>query len=191
MKLFNYDRASRMFLDESDAEPDPMEPGNFIIPANATPVPPPAPQAGMVAIFDPTKGVWSLVASAKPDASADAAPVSFSVKAASWRVVVKAYADMVARSFDFDDMAEAVTYADEPAVPKFQVLGAALRAWRSILWASFDEMCAHLSAGFGTEPQSDAEMLGLLPDFVPPDVSGIGIEPYVAPDEGGESGPAL
>lgn len=190
MKLYNYDRATRVFLDESDAEPDQMEPGNYIVPANATPVPPPAPEGGMDAVFDPSADAWVLVPSAKPDDSGEPAPIALNVKVDSWRVVVKAYADLVARAFDFDDMAEAVTYADEPAVPKFQVLGAALRAWRSILWAAFDDACASIAAGTCAEPQSDAELLGLLPDFVPPDVSRIGVEPYVAPGEGGEAGPA-
>lgn len=39
-----------------------------------------------------------------------------------------------AKSFGYDDIRTAVTYADEPSVPKFQQEGIAFRAWRSACW---------------------------------------------------------
>lgn len=39
-----------------------------------------------------------------------------------------------AKNFGYDDIRTAVTYADEPSVPKFQQEGIAFRAWRSACW---------------------------------------------------------
>lgn len=49
---------------------------------------------------------------------------------------IQAHLDNTARQFNYDDIKTAVTYADEPAVPKFQQEGQALRAWRSLVWAA-------------------------------------------------------
>ena len=52
--------------------------------------------------------------------------------------------DEVARLFGYGDpnrpevspILHAISYADEPAVPRFQQEGQALRAWRSLTWAA-------------------------------------------------------
>lgn len=43
--------------------------------------------------------------------------------------------DSTARAYGYDSIGNAVTYAEEPAVPKFQSEGRAFRAWRSACWA--------------------------------------------------------
>lgn len=49
---------------------------------------------------------------------------------------IQAHLDSVAQSWGYDDIRSACTYADEPAVPRFQDEGRALRAWRSLVWAA-------------------------------------------------------
>lgn len=49
--------------------------------------------------------------------------------------VVQAYMDQEARSAGYDDLKNAISYADEPAVPRFQIQGQAFRTWRSVCWA--------------------------------------------------------
>lgn len=49
---------------------------------------------------------------------------------------VQNHLDSAARNAGYDDIKSAVTYADEPAVPKFQAEGQAFRAWRSLTWAA-------------------------------------------------------
>lgn len=44
--------------------------------------------------------------------------------------------ETAARERGYDSMATAVSYADEPAVPAYQAEGAALRAWRSLVWSA-------------------------------------------------------
>mgnify|MGYP000856729170 FL=1 len=48
---------------------------------------------------------------------------------------VQQHLDAVAKARGYDDIKSAATYADEPAVAKFQTEGQALRAWRSLVWA--------------------------------------------------------
>lgn len=47
---------------------------------------------------------------------------------------IQEYMDNIARERGYDNLLSAVTYADEPIVPSFQVEGIAFRAWRSAVW---------------------------------------------------------
>lgn len=47
---------------------------------------------------------------------------------------VQRHIDAQARALGYDDVAAAVSYADEPAVARYQAEGQALRAWRSKVW---------------------------------------------------------
>ena len=70
--------------------------------------------------------------------------------------------DAAARSAGYDDIKSAVTYADEPAVPKFQAEGQRFRAWRSLVWAACYAMLDDVLAGTRTVPTVD-ELLAELP----------------------------
>lgn len=48
---------------------------------------------------------------------------------------VQAHLDGIAALAGYDNIYTACTYADEGAVPKFQIEGQQLRAWRSLVWA--------------------------------------------------------
>ena len=48
---------------------------------------------------------------------------------------VYAHLNTAAQALGYDDIRAAVTYADEPIIPKFQAEGRAFRAWRSLVWA--------------------------------------------------------
>lgn len=57
------------------------------------------------------------------------------VLAAAWvPSLVQRHLDVGARRHGYDSMASAVSYASEPAVPRYQLEGQALRAWRSLVW---------------------------------------------------------
>ncbi|MEN4917583.1 hypothetical protein ABE485_02840 [Achromobacter spanius] len=79
------------------------------------------------------------------------------------RVVVQAHLDSQAMSLGYDDMATAISYADEPAVPQFRIEGAALREWRSLVWERFSELM--VGPGDGEQIPSDAELIASLPAF--------------------------
>ncbi len=75
---------------------------------------------------------------------------------------VQGHVDAAARALGYDSILAAITYADEPSVPQYQAEGAALRAWRSQVWAA----AAPLIAG-GKVSSVDA-LLKKLPKFTPP-----------------------
>lgn len=78
--------------------------------------------------------------------------------------VVQSIMDSKAHSYGYDDLTTAVTYADEPSVPKFQQEGQAFRAWRSSVWAAAYSILADVQAGHRAFP-TVAEVPSLLPPF--------------------------
>ena len=81
---------------------------------------------------------------------------------------IQSYMDAMAQMLGYDDIKTAVTYAEEPAVPKFQAEGQALRAWRSLVWAACYEHLALVEAGEAEIPTLE-EAIAMLPAFVPPE----------------------
>lgn len=63
MKIFNYD-SNGIFIDETNAEESPLEPGVFLIPAKATSISPPAFNDSQVARF--VNDVWVIESIPKP-----------------------------------------------------------------------------------------------------------------------------
>lgn len=81
---------------------------------------------------------------------------------------VQKYLDDTARTRGYDDIKTAVTYADEPAVPKFQAEGQALRAWRSLVWDYCYAQLSLVQAGQRSIPTPD-EAVAELPVMVWPE----------------------
>ena len=61
MRIYNYDRDSGEFIDAADADPDPLTPGEYLLPAFATPTEPPATRPLQAAVFDAKVGAWHTV----------------------------------------------------------------------------------------------------------------------------------
>lgn len=95
------------------------------------------------------------------------APPDLSVIARQLVLVVDDHIDSTAKSMGYASIVTAVSYADEPAVPKFQAEGAALRAWRSQCYARLYELQGEAMAGQRPIP-TPTELIGLLPNFEPP-----------------------
>lgn len=81
------------------------------------------------------------------------------------RTAIQAHMDAAAQGYGYDDIKAAVTYADEPAVPKFQAEGRAFRAWRSLVWAHAYEVLDAVQVGAREQPTAD-ELLAELPELV-------------------------
>lgn len=75
---------------------------------------------------------------------------------------VQAHMDAAAQAAGYDDVKSAVTYAEEPAVPKFQNEGRAFRAWRSRVWALCYQLLAEVQAG-SRPPLTAEEVIAQLP----------------------------
>ncbi len=84
-----------------------------------------------------------------------------------FRAIIQRHMDEAAVRVGYDDIKTAVTYADEPSVPKFQAEGQALRAWRSLVWAYGYEQIAAVQSGERTLPTPE-ELIAELPPLVMP-----------------------
>lgn len=81
------------------------------------------------------------------------------------RVAIQAHMDAATKGYGYDDIKAAVTYADEPAVPKFQAEGRAFRAWRSLVWAHAYGVLDEVQAGDREQPTVE-ELIAELPELV-------------------------
>ena len=75
---------------------------------------------------------------------------------------VQAHLDAAAQARGYDNIFTAVTYADEPAVAKFQDDGKVLRAWRSNVWDKCYQVLAAVQSGKQPTPTAE-ELLASLP----------------------------
>lgn len=78
---------------------------------------------------------------------------------------VQLHMDTAAKSAGYDDIKTAVTYADEPAVARFQTEGAAFRAWRSLCWDYCYAQLAAVQAQTRTQPTVE-DFITELPELV-------------------------
>jgi len=81
--------------------------------------------------------------------------------------LVQSHMDNAARCLRYDSIANAITYAEEPSVPKFQKEGQAFRAWRSLVWEKCYEILGEVESGQRAVPTDD-ELLAELPKLILP-----------------------
>ena len=80
---------------------------------------------------------------------------------------VQAHLDTAAQAAGYDNIYTAVSYADEPAVPKFAAEGQAFRAWRSLVWKTANAIRAEVEAGTRPVPTA-AQLIAELPTLTLP-----------------------
>lgn len=186
MQVHYFNHETRLYAGSAIADQSPREPGVFPVPAFACASPLPA-SVTLTAV----PGSRELIASIPegkllrldlneawvledippapvtgPVEPTEPEPVKDPVKRLQSRV--QQYMDATARAMGYDDIFTAVTYAEEPAVPKFQAEGQALRAWRSLVWAACYELLAQVQGGVREEP-TEEELFAELPLFVAPE----------------------
>ena len=81
MNIYNYHRVTGEFLSRSEAQPDPLDDKNFLVPAAATLIAPPEVGIAEAAIYDEVADCWSLV----PDLRGK----TFYFKASGQRIVIQ------------------------------------------------------------------------------------------------------
>lgn len=86
-------------------------------------------------------------------------PVPLTVE--DYRVAVQSHLDTTAQNLGYDSITNAISYADELAVPKFQQEGLALRAWRSLVWDYCYGQLALVEAGEIEAPSIEQIISGL------------------------------
>jgi hypothetical protein len=161
-----------LVLNASDRSP--LEPEVWLIPGDCLEVEPPAPGPGQYVAEE--AGAWVLRDIPQPPAppapapTPEPEPVTPEQQMQAVEDAIQDYMDAMARMLGYDDIKTAVTYADEPAVPKFQAEGQALRAWRSLVWAACYEHLALVAAGEAEIPTLE-EAIAMLPMFTPPEAA--------------------
>jgi len=83
---------------------------------------------------------------------------------AAYMAAVQQHMDARAVAFGYDDLLSVVTYAEEPAVARYQAEGQAFRAWRSACWSTCEQMLAAVKAGQRTAPTHD-KLMAELPEL--------------------------
>lgn len=127
---------------------------------------------------DPASGIDAAALCERIIAAGDAAPYipppPAEVAALALRVALDRYAqavqahlDSAAQAAGYDNIYTAVSYADEPAVPRFQLEGRAFRAWRSLVWAAANAIRTEVEAGRRPVPSADQLIAELPPLLLP------------------------
>ena len=86
------------------------------------------------------------------------------------RAEVEGVLNSRAQFYGYQNMLEACTYADEPAVPKYQLEGRALRRWRSLVWYWFEQQLATTQPG-----TKAATFLERMPQFTAPETGVVAV----------------
>jgi hypothetical protein len=94
--------------------------------------------------------------------TAPAAPAPVPATVAEIRAAIQSHMDRKAQELGYDGINSAVTYADEPAVAKFQAEGIAFREWRSLVWQAGYAYLAEIQTGAKPMPTVE-EAIALLP----------------------------
>lgn len=80
----------------------------------------------------------------------------------TFEIEVQKHLDKAAKGQGYDNIMTVVSYAEEPAVARFQKDGQAFRVWRSKVWEYAYEQLAAVEAGTRSVPSQD-EFLAELP----------------------------
>lgn len=129
--------------------------------------------AGKRAVQRPMED-WTIAADAVTVAydTVDLTPAEISAAGAMLQrqvgEAVQRHLDATVQARGYESIHTCVTYADEPAVPRFQAEGQAARAWRSAVWAQCYAVLDEVLSGERV-PLTPAEMVAELPALVWPD----------------------
>lgn len=170
MKIHHFMPGTFEYIGTSDAMPDQADEGRFLVPAYATTKKLPPLKAGQKAYYLREQAKWEARTPPAPVPEPEVV-ITDEQRIAALRGEANAYVDKVAQKLGFDNISEAVGYADEPAVPLYQAQGRALRAWRSLFWFKFDAMASAMKEDPASIPAGLISIAHLLPEFQPPVVS--------------------
>jgi len=121
------------------------------LPERTTPTPPP-PELTGAEVARWAGGGWEKLSEAPtPEVSEEVIQAVI----ARYEYSVQTAMDSAAKQRGYDSLFTAISYAEEPAVPRFQADGQAFRRWRSLVW---DYAHTELNAVMaGQKPQPDLD----------------------------------
>lgn len=160
MQIFHFSPATFELLGIGKADADPLDATNWLIPAHATSIAPPAPIAGKSRHF--MDGAWHYLDIVP--VIGDSVPTPTSTSFALCTTAVQAELDARARARGYDGILSACSYAAQPPGAPFQAEGAAFIAWRSATWSEAYAVQADVLAGLRPMP-TPAEAVAAIPDL--------------------------
>jgi hypothetical protein len=160
MQIFNYDPITRALIGAGIADENPLEPGEFIIPAYATAVAPPNVPAGKYAAFD---SAWQLLDAVGPVAEVIAETQEQTI--ARYTAALDAHINATAAMYGWDNR---ITFALRAAFPnRWQAQAIAFGVWMDECNAQGYDLLDAVIAGDVPQP-TVAEYIAGLPAFVLP-----------------------
>ncbi|MDP4300336.1 hypothetical protein [Leptothrix discophora] len=166
MKVVYQTNAAGQYTGPIQADESPLEPGVWLIPAGCVEDAPPPLGDHEIARWDGTS--WQVETLPMADPVEPHASTLAEILAQAEAAIDRWINDQ-ARTLGYDSIVTAVSYADEPAVPRYQAEGRALRAWRSRVYAAAYEIRATVVAGSREMPASIEALIAELPAFVMPE----------------------
>jgi len=180
MQVYNYRPDTGEFICATDARESPLEPGVFLIPANATEVAPPTSAAGVAYLFQ--NGGWQSVPDHRGETwyRADGSPSVIETLGdpaqsdllqteppappptqADYAAAIQARVDAVAQAKQYTDGATLAGYATDPN-PAYAGDAASFITWRSAVWVYANAQLALVLSGQRAQPTID-QLVGELP----------------------------
>ncbi len=167
--LYHYEPVAGVPVGESVAEVCQVT-GKPLVPAYATLKPLPLVGSGFICRFSVEADDWIVepppAGEALPEPGIESAPPTQEQRQAAVVAAVQEYMDGKARSWGYDNIFTAVSYAafpsEDPQLARFHAEAVALGNWRSAVWAVCFAVQADVVAGACAEP-SMLELLELLP----------------------------
>lgn len=150
---------------DPDEIPDGLTP-TFIHPAHTTPVSPGPMPEGFVPFW--IDGKWQGMPAEVENPHAEPQEESKEAQRERLELLVDETLKTAAQGLGFKDMADALTYCDDPTMPQWQEEALALRKWRSAFRVAAEALIADVESGAKEEPAATFDFLALLPAFEKP-----------------------
>jgi hypothetical protein len=165
MKIYHFHPDTKQLLGAHVADPSPLEPGKWLIPANATSEEPPAALDGKTRQF--VGGSWSYHDIPQEVPEPEPTPLTPEQLQNNFSATIQQRLDDFARTRNYDSILSACTYAAS-TVAKFKKEGQACVNLRDATWAAAYNILAEVQAGDRPMSASIADIEADLPAAVWP-----------------------
>lgn len=160
MNIYHYHPETKQLMAAGVADPSPLELGEWLVPAHATELEPPAEVDAKTRNF--VDGVWVYQDIPQPPPPAEPEPPTPEQLQQNFAALIQQRLDDFARSRNYDSILSACTYATS-AVPKFKADGKTCVNLRDSTWAAAYNILAQVAAGKRPMPSSIADIEADLP----------------------------
>jgi hypothetical protein len=163
MQVYQTDH-DRFLVGVTHADPDPLQPGEWLIPGGCVTTEPPTLVGGQSAQW--TGDEWVIV-EPEPEPEPPAPPTPEEILAAQkelYRQAVQDHIDETARSRQYENGFALASYVSSQVAP-WRNEALAFVAWRDQVWLFVFETLAQVEAGDTPPPESPDALIGWLPQI--------------------------